>query len=129
MTYRIVYPAHKPRRFYSEAAGEYKKRLTRYCKVTRVNTITPAEGKELTVALSPDGTRITSEGMADRFLSAETGGIINRITFLLNKDISAHFDEMWALTTVNVPADLTITLLLEQIYRAQKIMHHEPYHK
>ena len=129
MTYCIAYPPRKPRPFYKETAGEYEKRLGRFCKVRRIDGIGPGKGKDHIILLSPEGARISSEEMADRFSLIESGGVISRVIFMMNKNMPAHPDEVWAFTSVTVPEDLLMVLLLEQIYRAQKIMHHETYHK
>ena len=129
MTYCIAYPPRKPRRFYNEAALEYEKRLSRFCRVQYTDKIIRNGEKDLTVTLSPNGMRITSEDMAARFLTAESGGAISRIVFILRQRMPVPYDEAWALTSVSIPEDLSMVLLLEQIYRAQKIMHNEPYHK
>ena len=129
MTYCIVSPPRKPRRFYEEAAGEYEKRLSRFCRMQKVESIAAGGERDLSIAISPGGARVSSEYMANRFLSAESGGVISRIIFILNQNMPAHRDEVWALVSVKIPDDLLMVLLLEQIYRAQKIMHNEPYHK
>ena len=129
MIYCIAYPPRKPRRFYDEAAKEYEKRLSRFCKVQRIDSISRSSERDLLISFSPDGRWISSEDMARRFISLETGGVINRIIFILNQKMPAPSSEAWALTTVSLPDDLTLVLLLEQIYRARKIMCNEPYHK
>ena len=129
MIYCIAYPPNKPRRFYEEAAKEYMKRLGRFCKVQRLGNIHPNGERDFIIALSPGGAQISSEEMAGRFLSIELSGVINRIIFLLDQKMPAHPNDVWALTSIGLQEDLTEVLLLEQIYRAQKIMHNEPYHK
>jgi len=129
MTYCISYPRQKPRWFYNEAAKEYKKRLTRFCKIQETAGINQKNGRDLIIALSPDGIQLSSEEMAGRFFAAELGGKINRIIFMVKQDPFNYADEKWAFTSLDVADDLMIVLLLEQIYRAQKIMHNEPYHK
>ena len=129
MTYCIAYPPRKPRRFYDEAACEYEKRLGRLCRLQRIDHINPNGERDLIIAFSPKGVLISSEDMASRFLSVETGGVITRIIFIVKQNMPTHSDEVWALTSIGIPEDLLLVLLLEQIYRAQKIMHNEPYHK
>jgi len=131
MIYCLAYPPRKPRRFYEEAAAEYEKRLGRFCRIERVDAISQHAGRDFIITFSPEGRQISSENMAERLLSLESGGEVNRIIFCLKlKEVETiHADETWAFTTVGIPEDLLAVLLLEQIYRAQKILHHEPYHK
>jgi len=129
MTYCIAYPPRKPRRFYGEAAAEYEKRLGRFCRIQRLENIGLNREKDFVIALSPGGAHMSSEYMAERFLSLELSGAVNRIIFVTEQKMPALPDEVWALTSIGLPGDLTEVLLLEQIYRAQKIMHNETYHK
>ena len=128
MIYCLAYPSQKPRWFYAEAIKEYEKRLGRFCKVQRMMRFDAASERDLIIAVSPYGKYLSSEEMAGRFLSAEHGAV-SRVIFTSKLDSFARYDEKWALTSVNIPDDLQMVLLLEQIYRAQKIMHNEPYHK
>ena len=127
MTYCIIRPTQKPRRFYEETAREYVKRLSRFCKVRYLNDIDKKNERDFVIQMSPDGTQLSSEEMASRLQRLESAGSYNRIIFSVKEE--THFDQKWALTSINLPLDLQTVLLLEQIYRAQKIMHNETYHK
>jgi len=127
--YYIACPCRKPRWFYEEAAKEYEKRLSRFCRVVRADHCDPGGEGDYVIGLSPDGAQLSSEDMANRFLSMESRGAVSRIIFVVEGNMSIHVDETWALISIRLPEDLTVVLLLEQIYRAQKILHHEPYHK
>ena len=129
MTYCVEYPCRKPRRFYEDTAKEYKKRLSRYCKVQSPIKVNPVDDRDMVIAVSPDGMKISSEEMAKRLGQAESGGDIARVIFILSPDITVRSNEKWALTQFDIPIDLQLVLILEQLYRAQKILHNEPYHK
>ena len=129
MTYCIACPPPKPRRFYSDAANDYIKRLGRFCKVRFINSIEKTGARDVVIAFSPDGAPVSSETMASKLASLEAGGAVSRIVFAAKQNNTTSADEMWMLTSVVISDDLFITLLLEQLYRAQKIMHNEPYHK
>ena len=139
MTYYIVHPDQKPRRFYEEAMREYEKRLSRFCKTYRLDykefgrinipRYTKANERDFFIHISSGGTRISSEEMAIRLKMIESSGRVKRTIFLINPCSGIRMDEMWALTTFCLPADLQTVLLIEQIYRAHKIIYKEPYHK
>jgi len=129
MTYCIVNPESKPRHFYEEAALEYEKRLSRFCATRRLRNISKSGDRDFTILISPDGNQLSSEEMARRLKNAESTGSFSRVIFSLNPGLNLNYNEEWALVSINLPSDLLTVLLLEQIYRAQKIIHNEPYHK
>lgn len=59
----------------------------------------------------------------------------NRITFViggslgLSKEVIARADMRWKLSDNTFPHQLCRVIVLEQIYRAFRIQHNEPYHK
>ena len=129
MTYCIVYPQHKPRRFYEEAAQEYEKRLSRFCKIQRGASFNRLGVRDILILITPDGKRLSSEDVANRLLEIQLSGSFNRVVFAIEQNLNLQVDESWALTSVSLPADLQCVLLLEQIYRGYKIIRNEPYHK
>ena len=131
VTYYIVRPDQKPRRFYEEATREYEKRLSRFCKARRLDykEFGRINERDFFIHISSGGIRISSEEMAIRLKMIESSGRVKRIIFLINPCSGIRMDEMWALTTFCLPADLQTVLLIEQIYRAHKIIYKEPYHK
>ena len=140
MTYCIVCPSQRPRWFYEETAREYEKRLSRICKILKIrgripcHALTgkgsaPVTSSDLVILLSANGTYLSSEDMAERLKTIEYRGGFNRVIFSFESEFFPEYDEIWTLTSVSLPADLQKVLLLEQIYRTQKIIHNEPYHK
>jgi len=129
VTYCIVYPKHKPRRFYEEAAQEYEKWLSRFCKIQRIVSFGKLCTRDILIKITPDGIRLSSEEVANRLQEIQLSGSYNRVVFTIEQNINLQAGESWALTSVSLPIDLQCVLLLEQIYRAHKIIHNEPYHK
>ncbi len=146
-------------RYWDEAAKEYLKRLTRYAEVNVIEvaeeqapeTLSPAEreavktreGERLLKALRPDahlialvieGKQLTSEGLsahlADLSLHGTTevaiiiGGSLGLSPAIISR---AHLQLSFGKLTY--PHQLMRVILLEQLYRAFKIMRGEPYHK
>ncbi len=146
-------------KFFTSAIEEYSKRLGRYvnfeiCQVsdekapegmsraeeTKVKEI---EGERLLkviknssfiVALAIEGERLTSEGFADFFQQSMVKGI-SHITFViggslgLSNDVLKRADFKLSFSDMTFPHQLMRVILLEQIYRANRIINNEPYHK
>ena len=85
------------------------------------------------IALAIDGERLNSEAVADRLNSLRQGG--KRPVFLiggstgLSEELLLRADEQLSLSGLTFPHQLARVLLLEQLYRAFKIINNERYHK
>lgn len=146
-------------KFYRDAIAEYKKRLSRYCKLEIIEVSdekTPdgaSEVVELQIkekeaermekylrdgaficALAIDGKQLDSVELSQKIERLGTsgtshiifliGGSLGMSEKLLNKaDMKLSFSKM------TFPHQLMRVILLEQIYRAYRIMNGEPYHK
>lgn len=145
-------------RCWLEAAREYEKRLTRYCAFETIelpdekapDALSPAqqtqvkerEGarllsrigeREHVVALCVDGKALSSEAFSAR-LSAliESGKTVDFViggSLGLSDAVCARADERLSVSAMTLPHRLCRVFLLEQIYRAFKIMRGETYHK
>ena len=145
-------------RFFEEGCGEYQKRLMRYCTLSvreaadekAPEALSPAqeeqvkekEGKRLlamldprdhVIALTVTGKAYTSEGLAARIGQLRDAG--KNVSFLiggslgLSKEAVDRADEELSLSQLTLPHRLARLVLLEQLYRSFKILHHETYHK
>jgi 23S rRNA (pseudouridine1915-N3)-methyltransferase len=143
---------------FAEAAREYEKRLSRYDKVEVIELpdekepahLSPAaiaqvmdkEGRSIlgrvrredaVVALCTDGQAQTSEQLADTVSRLRMDG--RRIVFIiggslgLSPEVVARADIRLSLSSMTMPHQLARVVLLEQIYRAFKIISGERYHK
>ena len=143
---------------FAEAAREYEKRLSRYDKVDVIELpdekepahLSPAaiaqvmdkEGRSIlgrvrredaVVALCIDGQAQTSEQLADTVSRLRMDG--RRIVFIiggslgLSPEVVARADIRLSLSSMTMPHQLARVVLLEQIYRAFKIITGERYHK
>ena len=143
---------------FAEAAREYEKRLSRYDKVEVIELsdekepahLSPAaiaqvidkEGRNIlgrvrredaVVALCVDGQAQTSEQLADTLSRLRMDG--RRIVFIiggslgLSPEVVARADIRLSLSSMTMPHQLARVVLLEQIYRAFKIISGERYHK
>ena len=143
---------------FAEAAREYEKRLSRYDKVDVIELsdekepahLSPAaiaqvmdkEGRSIlgrvrredaVVALCIEGQAQTSEQLADTVSRLRMDG--RRIVFIiggslgLSPEVVARADIRLSLSSMTMPHQLARVVLLEQIYRAFKIISGERYHK
>ena len=146
-------------KFLQEAIAEYEKRLRPYLKLhvieipeekrpvsatesagvrakekegERILAAVPA-GSVVT-ALDIQGTLWSSEEFATAFRAWELGGK-SHICFLIGGDLGfapaviSRSDQRLSLSRMTFTHPIARFLLLEQIYRAQRINHGEPYHK
>ena len=137
--------------FFSDAILEYTKRLSGYTKLSIIqvpNERSDEKTKEkeadsilrqindtdYVITLEIKGEKLSSEGFAEMIEQLEVSGRSN-ITFIiggslgLSERVSARADRKISFSDMTFPHQLMRVILLEQIYRAVKIIRHEPYHK
>ena len=135
------------------AAEEYLKRLRPYATVEvaeipdrdishDASKAMAAEGTDLlraipessyVVALDLTGAQMTSEGLSARLADLMVGGRSD-VTFMIGGSaglapaVLQRADEKLSLSRMTLPHQLARVVLLEQLYRAFRIMRNEPYH-
>ncbi|MBW8382259.1 MAG: 23S rRNA (pseudouridine(1915)-N(3))-methyltransferase RlmH, partial [Youngiibacter sp.] len=119
--------------YYIDAINEYSKRLSRYCKIkmTKLKDSSSLEAalneKTHVIQIRPKGRSVSSEDFSRELSNHATSGI-SSIAFIIGmKYVSA--DDAISLTSMELSPSLNTVCLYEQIYRAYRIMHGEPYHK
>lgn len=141
--------------FWRRAADEYLKRLRPYAdvRVLEVPDRDPAKGGasravseegEDALRLVPDGAYVVALDIAGKQLSSERFaqklerlGVEGRgsVTFLiggshgLSEQVLQRADERLSFGSMTFPHNIARVLLLEQLYRAFRIIRGEPYHK
>ena len=144
---------------YRELADEYLKRLGRYGKTEEIEIpdlpepagnsaaleeqVKTREGEALlakirpgdrVIALTIQGKQRSSEELAEHIQEMRTSGS-SRIVFViggslgLGRNILARADEEMSMSRMTFPHRLARVMLLEQLYRAEKILSGERYHK
>ena len=139
--------------------AEYKKRIGRYAQVEILSVAdekTPQEAspileeqirriegerllklirdRDTIIALCIDGWAPDSVGLAKRMQDLMVSGT-SCLTFViggslgLSKEVLDRCQEKLSFSRLTFPHQLMQVILLEQIYRSFKIIHHEPYHK
>lgn len=145
--------------FYRDAMAEYGKRLGKYCRLEILEVsdektpdgagalleeqIKEKEGRRIleklredafVCTLEIDGKKLSSEGLAQWMEKLAVGGT-SHITFViggslgLHESVSRRADLRLSFSDMTFPHQLMRVILTEQIYRAFRIIHGEPYHK
>lgn len=146
-------------RYLKEGIAEYAKRLSRFCDLQIVeaedeqapDSLSAAQEEQIKkkeaagimsklkegtflIVLDVKGARKTSEAFASALQSCFTSGRSN-ITFViggslgLDAELVQKADLKLSLSDMTFPHQLTRLILLEQLFRAFKIMNGETYHK
>lgn len=146
-------------KYFTDAIAEYSKRLSRYCKLEIVELAdekTPDEASEheeelikakegerilkaikddaYVVALAIEGRKMTSPGLADFVAKLGIDGN-SHIQFVIGgslglaSEVLKRADYKLSFSDMTFPHQLMRVILLEQIYRAYRIINGEPYHK
>ncbi len=146
-------------KYLRDAVAEYVKRLSRYCRLEMIEVadektpdqageaaeeaIRAKEGERLlkyiredmyVITLEINGKMLTSEEFAEKI---ETLGIQGKssIAFViggsigLGKEVLKRSDLALSFSKMTFPHQLMRAILLEQVYRAYRIINGEPYHK
>ncbi|MBD5519065.1 MAG: 23S rRNA (pseudouridine(1915)-N(3))-methyltransferase RlmH [Lachnospiraceae bacterium] len=145
--------------FYREAVSEYGKRLSRYCKldIREVEDEKTTEGasekaqeqilaKEAerilrflpenacVITLEIEGRMYDSEAFAEKIQDLGINGV-SHIVFVIGGSLGLHntiksrADLAVSFSKMTFPHQLMRVILLEQVYRAYRIINGEPYHK
>lgn len=139
-------------KFYSDAANEYIKRLSRFCSVSVTEcaeqslegvcaqTALKKEGDEIlqrlkgkVIALCVEGKGCSSEQFAKKLSQAKDS--VGEVTFVigsscgLDERVKTRADELLSFSQMTFPHMLFRVMLLEQIYRACMINGGGKYHK
>lgn len=146
-------------KFYRDAIEEYKKRLSRYCKLSIIEVpdektpdnasalqetqIKKKEGERIlaklsdsayTVVLAIDGKNLDSVSLAQKMDGLGVAGE-SHIQFVIGgslglaEEVLQKADYKLSFGAMTYPHQLMRVILLEQVYRCYRIIHKEPYHK
>ena len=143
--------------FYTKAQAEYAKMMGRFCTLVvdelpdeplagvkgekAEQAVKEAEGKRIlsrcegfVIACDVRGKQFSSEAFAEKLDALMTGGT-STISFViggslgLSREVLAHADLRLSVSEMTLPHRLFRIVLLEQVFRAFKILNHETYHK
>jgi 23S rRNA (pseudouridine1915-N3)-methyltransferase len=146
-------------KYFCDAIAEYAKRLSKYCKLEIIEVadektpdkagealetqIKQKEGERIlrklsedacVIALAIDGKKIDSVGFAEQINKLGINGT-SHIQFIIGgslglcDEVLSRADIKISFSDMTFPHQLMRVILLEQIYRAYRIINNEPYHK
>lgn len=145
--------------FYRDAIAEFQKRLSKYVKLTIIEiqdekTPENASEQEQKIILDKEGARLRKHIPPGAYVAAlaikgrqldsmqlsemvENLGVsgTSHIIFViggslgLSDTVLRSADMLLSFSKMTFPHQLMRVILLEQIYRSMRIIHHEPYHK
>ncbi|MCI8804375.1 MAG: 23S rRNA (pseudouridine(1915)-N(3))-methyltransferase RlmH [Clostridiales bacterium] len=145
-------------KFFKDAISEYSKRLSKYVNLNIIEVSdekTPEslsdsekrivkykEGERIlnavktnfVIALDLSGKKLSSENFAEFLRKSMVSGI-NGVSFViggslgLSESVIKRADLRLSFSDMTFPHQLMRVILLEQIYRAHRIINNEPYHK
>ena len=119
---------------YQDDVEHYRKMLTGHVKVDLVEVRDDAQvrrripDRSLVVLLATDGEALNSEGLSDWLEERRRDG--RDVCFVIGgpKGLELEADMRLSLGPMTLPHQLARVVLLEQIFRAHKILAGEPYH-
>ena len=149
MNINIVCIGKLKEKYWQDAAAEYAKRLQRFCKLTvaelpesRSDSV-EEESRDIlshlpkgafVIALDVKGQRMDSEGFAKKISDLGLEGKSD-ICFVIggsngyDDSVRSAADLRLSFSDMTFPHQLMRIVLLEQVYRAFKIINNEKYHK
>ena len=159
MRFTVICVGKIKEKFFREAVDEYSKRLSRYVTLNIIEvgdemtpdgasealrlSILEKEGKRIlskigdndsVVCLEINGKKLSSEELSGWIEGSAVSGRSN-LCFIIGGSLGLHpmvtqrADLHLSFSDMTFPHQLMRVVLLEQLYRAEKIINHEPYHK
>ena len=146
-------------KFYRDAIDEYAKRLSKYCKFDIIEVddektpdkaseivedqIKLKEGQRILAKIKEDACVITLEILGKKLDSPGFAKMIEQVglsgkshiqfviggSLGLHESVTKRADKHISFSDMTFPHQLMRVILSEQIYRAYRIIHGEPYHK
>lgn len=159
MKIRIIAVGRLKESFYTEAVNEFKKRLSRFAEVEIIELpdekapeklsaaelagVKETEGRRIIERLLPGDTVIAAELRGSEISSQELAEKLrgymlegkSRLVFIiggsngLSGEVLARADFKWSFSKLTFSHQIFRIMLMEQLYRAFKIISGEPYHK
>jgi len=135
---KVILEAKLKESFYRQGAFEYQKRLLNRVEIVEVENIfeyIKNKQNSYIITLEIEGKQLSSEDFAKKIREIETDGYYREILFLiggangLEKEVRAKSNFKFSMSKLTFLHQEAVLILMEQIYRAHKILNNEPYHK
>lgn len=126
---------------FKSGVEEFKKRLTGFIdmKIVEVSSmddyIKTLKNNDFKITLEIEGKMLSSVEFAEKIREIENDGFYNKIVFLiggsegLSLNVRKISDFKFSMSKLTFLHQEACMILVEQIYRAVKILKNEPYHK
>ena len=138
MNIKIILEGKIKEPYFKLGIEEFKKRLLKKVEVLEVSNIfeyIKNKTGAYIVTLEIEGKMLSSEEFAQKLREIEISGIANEILFLiggaegLSKEVRNLSDFKLSMSKMTFLHQEATFILIEQIYRAFRILNNEPYHK
>ncbi|MBQ2983687.1 MAG: 23S rRNA (pseudouridine(1915)-N(3))-methyltransferase RlmH [Candidatus Gastranaerophilales bacterium] len=138
MNIKIVLEGKLKESYFKEGVFEYQKRLLGRVEIVEVNSIKEyIKNKQnaFLITMEIEGKQLSSEEFASKLQTIEQDGYYNEILFLiggaygLEPDVRNKSNFKFSMSKLTFLHQEAVLILIEQIYRAYKILNNEPYHK
>ncbi|MBQ8476640.1 23S rRNA (pseudouridine(1915)-N(3))-methyltransferase RlmH, partial [bacterium] len=138
MRIRVVLEGKLKESFYQQGAMEYKKRLQGQLEIVEVDNIEQYlknKKQPFIITLEIEGKMLDSVEFANKIREIEQEGFYNEIIFLvggaqgLSQNVHNMADFKFSMSKLTFLHQEAVLILVEQIYRAYKILNNEQYHK
>ncbi len=138
MNIKIILEGKLKESFYHKGALEYQKRLLNRVEIIECDSILNLiknKKNSFIITLEIEGKALSSIEFANKLKEIENDGYYNEILFLiggaegLNKETKALSDFKFSMSKLTFLHQEAVLILIEQIYRAYRILNNEPYHK
>jgi 23S rRNA (pseudouridine1915-N3)-methyltransferase len=135
---KVVLEGKLKESFYLEGAKEYQKRLLNRVEIVEVSNIEDyIKNKQnaFLITMEIEGKQLSSPDFAQKLREIETDGYYNEILFLiggaegLEQNVRNKSNFKFSMSKLTFLHQEAVLILMEQIYRAYKILNNEPYHK
>ncbi|MBR2902091.1 MAG: 23S rRNA (pseudouridine(1915)-N(3))-methyltransferase RlmH [Clostridia bacterium] len=158
-TIEIIAVGTMKEKYYSEGVQEFRKRASAFCNLVikevpderipanptagEVKKIMETEANKLlaaipsgayVIALDVVGRPVSSEGLADKLTNLANRGY-SKVAFVIGGSLGIHrsvldrSNESISLSQMTFTHQMARMILTEQIYRAETIINHRPYHR
>ncbi len=138
MNIKIILEGKLKESYFREGVFEYQKRLLGRVEIVEVNSIKEyIKNKQnaFLITMEIEGKQLSSEEFAAKLQTIEQDGYYNEILFLiggaygLEQEVRAKSNFKFSMSKLTFLHQEAVLILIEQIYRAYKILNNEPYHK
>ena len=158
-TIEIIAVGSMKEKYYSEGVQEFRKRASAFCNLQTKelpdekipSNPTPGEVKKImeteaakilaaipngayVIALDVKGKPISSEGLAEKLTNLANRGF-SKVAFVIGGSLGIHksvldrANEAISMSQMTFTHQMARMILVEQIYRAETIINHRPYHR